>query len=422
MTPGFIEHVVRERIVLFADALPVETELGRRKVRDRAAIESGQWSIVAWPRVPPKARRMRLRRPVLVVFAAAASVAAGTVGVLTLAPGPAAGAVSLPEPLPFTQGTHDTAVTRLQRAADLQDAEQTGIGPIRFARTQNYSLQTDIASNGSSTTVETTVRDVWVTADGTGLANTALQDTTRTGTPVGAAQTQMTDNSWQDPNAKLPSTLPALRAALLGSEATGNETNLILAQEVLSDLGQGTATPAQTATMYRLLAAMPGVFDAGTVTDSTGRSGHAVGVLTGYFDAGKRCTAISSQSSSMTATLAAKHALGEGITYLVLDPSSGQPLLVESIDSPNPPCALHLASGPTVEQYNLILKTGQVNAIGATMPEASPLSKSGSARGAGQYGTRSITGKLPSSAARTTKAVVAGADRGADIAPKESQT
>jgi hypothetical protein len=370
MTLEFIEKSVRERIVRFADSLPVDTEAGRRKMRERAGIQSGQRTIVPWPRVPPRPRRMLLRRPILVVFAAAASVAAGTFGVLTFATGPAAGAVALLEPLPFTAGTHDTAVTLLQQAASLQDAAPMGTGAIRYARTQNYALQTDVfSSDTSTTTVETTVRDVWVTADGTGLANTALQDTTRTGAPVGPAQTQMTDNSWQDTNANLPTALPALRAALLGSEPTGNETNIILAQDITDALTLGTATPAQTASLYRLLAEMPGVFDAGTVTDSAGRSGQAVGVLTGYFDAGKTCTAVPSpRPSSMTATLAANHALGEGITYLVLDPSTGQPLMVESIYTPNPPCGLHLPSGPTVAQYNLILKTGQVNAIGATIP------------------------------------------------------
>jgi hypothetical protein len=364
-----VESAVRSGVQGFADTLPVDAESDWPKVIDRSRHHTHEPRVVAWPRLQQQhSPRRSYRRPALLAIVAVAVVAAATLAVLTLGTGPAAGTPALPEPLPFTHGSHQTAVALLQRAAGLRSVAPASGGPIRYAKTQNYALQAQIAHRSSTTTVETTAREVWAAAKGSALAKSALQDTTRAGTLVGPPTSPSSDNQWQDVNRDLPTEATALRAALLGSGATGDETDLILAQVIMGHLAAGTANAAQTASLYRMLATLPAVFDAGTVTDDAGRSGEAVGIITGYFDAGSSCTTVSGTSASITNILARKHALGEGITYLVLDPATGDPLQIETVDTPNPPCGLGLPTGATIEQYNLILKTGTVNAIGDPMP------------------------------------------------------
>lgn len=365
MTLNPSEQSVRDRIHGVADSLPVETAAAWQKVQTRVALRTAQPRLAETTARPNLALRARRRLPMLAA-GSAATVAAITAGVLTFATGPAAGAPALPEPLPFIQGGHAAAVALLESAADLQDRVPGDSAPVTYAQTQNYSLQTNVADDNSTNTVETTIRDVWLTASGTGLAKTALQDTTRAGSPIGQPQRQTTDQ-WHDSNANLPTAPSALRTALLGADGSNEDANLILPQQIMSDLAQGTTTSAQTASLYRLLAQSPGVFDAGSVTDPAGREGHAVGIVTGHFDAGRSCRAVTTPSSSMTATLAANHVLGDGTTYLLLNPTTGQPLMVESLDTPNPPCALGLPAGTTIEQYNLILTTARVSGIGASV-------------------------------------------------------
>ena len=368
MKLDLVEPIVHARIHAYADTLPVDTEYDWQTVLHRKARLVVEQRVVAWPGQQPQHRRRSYRRPALLVAAAAVVAGAATAGVLTLGSSPATGTPTLPEPLPFMHGAHDPAITLLQHAASLQDAVTPGSGPVRYAKVQTYALQAQIARRTSTTTVETTLREVWASGDGSALAKTALQDTTRAGVPVGPPGSTSTDNHWQDINTNLPSEATALRAALLGSDSTGDEIDLILAQAIMSHLGQGTTTPAQTASLYRLLAGLPGVFDAGTVIDTAGRSGHAIGILTGHFDAGTNCIAVSGASSSVTTAIARNHALGQGLTYLVLDPSTGQPLQVETVDTPNAPCGLGLPAAATIEQNSLILKAGRVNATGEAMP------------------------------------------------------
>jgi hypothetical protein len=359
MTLGQNERSVRDRIGSFADTLAVDIEGDWQRTQQRAASQRDE-------HVVSRRRRRRRVRPVLLGSVLAAIAAAGTVGVLTLgAAGSAIGALARPEPLPFTHGSHTAAVHLLDHAARSQDASPAGTGPVRYARTQSYALQTNVGAHSSTTYVETTIRDVWVKPNGTGVAKTMLQDTTRDGVSVGTPQNLSTDNHWQDDNPSLPTAPATLRADLLGSNANdGEQSDLILAQQITSDLAEGTSTPTQTASLYRLLATMPGVFDAGTVIDSTGRTGHAIGIQTGYFDSGHDCVQTTGPYESQIKTLGAHDALGRGITYLVLDPTTGQPLLVELIFSPNPPCGLKLPAVPTIQQYSLILKAGVVASVG----------------------------------------------------------
>jgi hypothetical protein len=357
MNRNLVEETVRTRIHALAETLPVDSAAGWDEVANRQVPTDD--SVPVWRGLERPPRRRIYRRPALLGIAATVLVAAGVVGLLTLGTGPASGTPALPEPLPFTHGGHEDAVALLERAAAVRQRADSGSGPARYAKTQNYALQTDVADRVATTTVETTIREVWVKGDGSVLAKSAIQDTTRAGQPVGSPSPQSTDNNWQDINASLPNSPSAIAASLLGADATGSERDLILAQQVMAHLGQGTTTPVQTASLYNLLANLPGVFDAGTVTDNAGRTGHAVGILTGHFDAGSTCTPVTGGPPSIDATLAAAHALGQGITYLVLDPATGNPLQIEQVDTPNAPCGLRLPAQPTIEQYNVILNAGQ---------------------------------------------------------------
>ena len=364
MNRNLVEESMRTRIHALAETLPIDSAAGWDEVSKRQIATTD--SVPTSRELEPPLRRRRYRRPVLLGVAATVIVATGVVGSLTLGTGPASGTPALPEPLPFTHGSHQTAVALLDHVAALQQHATFGSGPVRYAKTQNYALQVDVGHRIATTSVETTVREVWVTNDGSAVAKSALQDTTRAGEPVGSPSSQSTDYDWQDINADLPNSAEAIASVLLGSDATGSERGLILAQQVMSHLGQGTTTPAQTASLYSLLANLPGVFDAGTVIDNAGRTGHAIGILTGHFDSGSTCVPVTGGASSINATLAAAHALGQGITYLVFDPATGNPLQVEHVDTPTAPCGLHLPSQPTIEQYNVILKTGQVAKQGTT--------------------------------------------------------
>jgi hypothetical protein len=367
-THTLMEDVVRERLHAFAETLPVEPASAWREIVSRPPVASEQ-NVVLWPGVQIPRRRGHAHRRLAVLAVAATTVmAAAIIGALTVGTHPAAGTPALPEPLAFEHGSHDAAVALLQQAAAQQDnANDVGAGPVRYAKTRSYALQADIAHHVSTTTVETTLRQVWIAGDGSAVATSATQDTTRSGMPVGQPQNANTDQHWQDSNPTLSTDAASLRTALLGSGANGDDTNLVLAQAIMSHLGQATTTPVQTAALYRLLATLPGTFDAGAVIDNAGRSGHAVGILSGYFDAGSNCTTVSGPSASVETQLARNGALGQGISYLVVDSSTGQPLEVETVETPNPPCGLGLPAGATIEQYDLILKTGRVATTGATV-------------------------------------------------------
>lgn len=102
------------------------------------------------------------------------------------------------------------------------------------------------------------------------------------------------------------------------------------------------------------------MFDAGAVTDNAGRTGHAIGIPTGTFDAGKTCLHLTGTptAAATNATLARHHDLGQGVTYLVLDPATGNPTPDRNSGQTERPCALALPREPTLQQYNLLLHTG----------------------------------------------------------------
>jgi hypothetical protein len=274
------------------------------------------------------------------------------IAVATRSPGPASATPALPRPLAFTTGSHEPAAALLNKAAAVQANLEPDPGPVRFARTQNYALQTAVGRRKSTTVVQTVVRDVWEAADGSALVREYRQDTEAAGGDVGGPRPlggrdhggHYRPGQWADPNAGLPSDVAGVRSALLNNvtNATDFSADVILADEISSHLSTGTASAQQIAAFYRILASLPGVFDAGVVVDNASRTGHAVGVM------------VSDPSAGAV----------QAIQYFVIDPNTGRPLQVERIDSPNPPSALHLPPGPTVDEYELILATGQVDRVG----------------------------------------------------------
>jgi hypothetical protein len=368
MTSHDIETSIRTRIQILGETLPVDSTRAWGTVIARTAVERSDSNSLGVRDVKKRGPFGYPRRLAVIGTAVTASVVASAIALLALGAGTAVGTPALPIPLKFGNGTHQQAVETLTSAAAAQTQSPAGNGAVRYAKTQNYALQTDVSRHHATTVVETTVRQVWISPGGSSVEKSWLQDTTRSGATVGSSGTQSTDSHWQDTNASLPTSPTAVMSALLGSSASADDRDVTIAQGVMSHLSEGTASAAQNASMYEVLANLSGVFDAGTVTDSAGRTGLAVGIQTGTFDAGRTCLSVSGPSSQVEQTLLQQHALGRGITYLIVDPTSGAPLEVEEVDTPSAPCGLRLPPQPTIEQYNVILHAGQVANVGVDAP------------------------------------------------------
>jgi hypothetical protein len=311
--------------------------------------------LVEWqppgPAPAPKQAWLHHRRVIVGLVAALVAALLG-VAIATRSSGPASAAPALPRPLPFVQGTHEVAVEFLTRAAAIQSSREREPGPVGFSRTQNYALDTAISRHKSTTVVETIVRDVWEAADGSALVQEYRQDTEPAGGDVGGPRPitgldhggRYRPGQWVDTNVGLPAEVASTRSALLNnvSNAASFSADILLADQVSSHLSTGTASPQQIAALYQVLAQLPGVFDAGVVVDNASRTGHAIGVV------------ISDPAGGAV----------QATEYFVIDPNSGQPLQMERVDTPNPPSALRLPPGPTVEEYQVILATGQVDRVG----------------------------------------------------------
>lgn len=336
---------------------PFETDMLAELLAARADLDTTTADSNIAPMVPHRRRRH--------VFIAAAGVAAaGLVAVATTLvteqSNPASATPALPRPLAFAPGTRAAAVALLDRAAHLQDTAPRPVGPVLYAKTQNYAMSTDISHRRSTTVVSTTVREVWEATDGAARVTEYAQDTWPAGGDVGGPKPVGGINhtgvykpgGWADTNAGLPTTTQnALRvlknqvakqiSSFTASPSAG-VYNFAIGDRVKADLEGGTASPGQVAANYELLATAPGVFYAGQVTDNSGRTGEAVGVQVSYQDP-----------------------LSTGIQYFVIEPATGAILEVELVDTPAPP-ALHLPPGPTVQEYSVILDSGRVSALGAS--------------------------------------------------------
>lgn len=123
---------------------------------------------------------------------------------------------------------------------------------------------------------------------------------------------------------------------------TGLSADISYGSYLMTNLAEGTASPQQEAAMYLLLADLPGVFNAGRVTDRAGRTGNAIGI----------------EISD------AKRSLTTDTVYLIVDQRSGEPFQVEHVYTPAPPPALHLPSRPTVAEFHVFLRASYVRQLG----------------------------------------------------------
>lgn len=268
---------------------------------------------------------------------AVVALAVGLVVGLTGGP-PASAAPPLPVPLRFGHGTHPRAVAFLEGAARAIDAaKRPGSGPVLFTAVQDYAPQTGESHGRSTTTVGTTIRQVWYAPDGSTKVREYNQPQSPVGGDVGgpkpASNIDHTGwSDWPDPNRGLPADTAAARESLLHSAniaGLGKQERLsVLKQMAASNLQAGTASPAQAAAIYRVVAGIPDVFDAGLVADRIGRRGHAIGMPM--------------PDPGYTAAI-----------YLIIDPTSGRILQTETTIN-RPPSALHLPNKPWVDEYHVV--------------------------------------------------------------------
>lgn len=294
---------------------------------------------------PPRRRRRAIGASLAALTAVAGAGIAVSVG------GSAAAAPALPQPLTFQHGTRGAAAASLDRAAAHLDAfGQRGSGSTVYSKIQEWAFNVDVRSKRAHPYLQTTIVEGWYGADGSaqvtesGQSADALTGLASHGNAGPAHTSTFPTGSDANRNAGIPTTsTPAVMKWLHDHLAAPNafSVDVNYGGDIFQRLAEGDTTPAQTAALYRALATLPGVFDAGAVHDREGRSGLAVGIVVS--DAGSIST---------------------GTQYLVLDPHTGQVLDIEDVLGPNPPPGLHLRPGPIVDQFQLFLASGLRHDVG----------------------------------------------------------
>lgn len=305
---------------------------------------------------PRRKRRSRGGRRVGTRYAVGGAAVAAVASVAALA---AVAAVSLPQsasaapvlPVPLvttTSGDHQSAATFLQRMAAQQQAEPGAGNPVTHTKVQEYGLDTTVAGHKTSNVARTVVREVWWGPQKATRVTTFVQNINRAGGDVGGPRPESASelasgfptNAYVNVGAGLPADPNRLAARFrseAGASAQGQPDRIVLGQAALTLLADTNSNPAQDAAAYRLLARLPDLFDAGRVTDRLGRDAQVVGLVT------------SGAGSSVTA-----------VTYLAVDPATGSPLDVETVDTPGAPAGLHLPPGPTVDGFTQIIARDRI--------------------------------------------------------------
>lgn len=334
------------------------TESASDQNEDRVGLSAEQARIVVARRRNRRRRHAVLlphlspvSRAVTATIAAVAVVAAAVLIGSVVTSQPAAADPATPQLLPFTHGTRAGAVATLTAAANNVRTQPDGAGPVNFSRVQEWALNVDVHRRHASTTLSTSIVETWYAPDGT----TRMRETGRTTSPLVGLSPQ--DNETSSSTSTTRPGEDSNRNAGIPTGATAAVRNWLRANigfpddfsadvtyggDITERLSEGSATPPQIGALYRVLATLPGVFDAGTLTDRLGRPGHAVGIDT-------------TGPGSLTT----------GIEYLIVDPTTGRPLEVEQVDGPNPPPGLHLRPGPIVAQFDILLDSRQVASLGA---------------------------------------------------------
>lgn len=261
----------------------------------------------------------------------------------------------LPAPLrTATSGDHEGAVRVLHESARLQrEIATAGTGPVHYTLAQVYALEVKVTRSDADTAATTRLVHTWRRPDGSRLVEQFLQDIDRAGRNIGGPRPESPrERRYEIPPvsadadvAVLPTDPDQLYAHLtsyLEGQRGGSVTSDDVTQEAFAYLKSGGANPQQKAALYDVLARNPAVFDAGQVTDRTGRAARSVGLP------------MSRSDSSVTVT-----------GYLLLA-DDGTPLTAETVFSPDAPAGLRLPPGPAVAEYFQLATERQVSAVGDT--------------------------------------------------------
>jgi hypothetical protein len=342
--------------------------------RLRAALEADASRAVGCdPDAPPitalargRQRSRWTRRPIVAV----AALASGTAAIVLLAivlvvgPGSPASAVAATPPMLVFDRAGAPPVEALlaslaARAARLAPVEQSNTGYV-YEVLQSWNLAVAVSGSTASASVIPTVTQTWSSSAGPLLSietpaaplaprplSRAEEARTLHGATVGRPYTQHLRPSELRPFATLSRLSGNPRrlfhqladpggfgwvSKLTSPIAVGHAT-----LSLTNYLGYSPATPAFLRTLYRMLALVPGVSDAGWVTDRAGRRGIAIAVPTG----------------------------GKGHWHsfrVIADPSSGRLLGVEDIQLQRSPVPI---KPPFVFAYDLYLHASRVRQLGA---------------------------------------------------------
>jgi hypothetical protein len=283
------------------------------------------------------------------VAIAVATFAVLVVGLTERGGRPALATPATPDVIAFAHGAHGPAADALRAAAAQLRAKEAGSsGDVLHSVTQLWSLSTDVSDKRARTSLIARERELWLTPSGSGRYDDAKVVVSVLVGEALASETEVPEShqfgpgGYADDNRGLPTSAPALRAALAPRIARmGLPQDQAIAVYLMSNLDQATGAPFQLAAFYDVLAQVGDVFDAGMVKDRAGRPGHAVGV-------------VSSDATSPTT----------GTEYLILDEQTGAPLERDTVYSPDPPRGLHLRPGPLTASYHLFQTLSHVRHVG----------------------------------------------------------
>jgi hypothetical protein len=288
--------------------------------------------------VPVPARRRR--RFALVAALGAGLAAAGTAGVLAVAPGGPAAATAVLD---------QTALTAARQPA----AAGPGPGQYIYAETIEGQWNTGTGTRPISPGICVQTVRIWASPDGSGhgTASEPAGECSDGAIPpeLNFRKGQQVDSTVYPRAADLPTSLPALKRFIEQHFINGKRDDASTFAFAGTFLQAG-APPAVRAALYRLIGSLPGIESLGPMTDRLGRHGMGVGLTTyGVRD------------------------------VLIFDPATTAVLQEEGIavdpgQIPVPPGGRRLRPNQVI-RYTVYQASAIVNAVGALPPAAARTSQ-----------------------------------------------
>lgn len=315
---------------------------------------------MAAPPIAPRPRRAS-RRLVLVAVPALAAVATVAV-VVILGPASSAPAVAATPPMLIfdSHGAPPVArlLSRLEARADESPWLIPSAGEYVYLQSESWDLVVAVSRGSATSTVVPKLRETWSSSSGPklqvqraaarvspGALSVREQTRVRQGVAAGPAHRSVLSAAAVRPFdtlAELPQTPKRLFDRLAdpvgyGPSDRSDPVAVGHAMENLRNyLAYSPTTPRFLRALYRMLGTVPGVSDAGGVTDRAGRPGVAIAVPTG----------------------------GPGARHsfrLIADPQTGQLLGLEDIQLD--PSAVNVRT-PCVFSYDVLLRQRTVSGVG----------------------------------------------------------